>query len=139
MSDREIKGDNGVATHGIGDDHCRGIGAFGVGDTVNPSEGVTNIMDIGVIGGMSNGKIKRHHGVAAHGIGKCINCRVVALGVGDAVDPSEGVTNIVDVGVIGGMSDRKIKCHHRVAAHGVDERIGRGVGALGVGDAVNPN
>ncbi len=138
MSDRKIKGDNGVATHGIGDDHCRGVGAFGVGDAVNPSKGVTNVMDIGVVSGMSDRKVKGYNGVAAHGIGKCINCCVVAFGVGNAVDPSEGVTNVVDIGEIGGMSDREIKGDNGVAAYSVDKREGRGVGALGVGDTVNP-
>ena len=49
---------------------------------------------------MSDGKIKRYDRVAADGVRKCISRRVVAFGVGDAINPSQGVTDILNIGVI---------------------------------------
>ena len=39
----EVKSDDGVASHGIGQRDGRGVCAFGVGDIIDPSEGVAGV------------------------------------------------------------------------------------------------
>ena len=48
MSDRKVKGYHRIATGGIHKREGRGVGALGVGDTVNPSQGIADILNIGV-------------------------------------------------------------------------------------------
>ena len=43
MSDRKVKGYHRIATGGIHEGDCRGVGARGVGDAVNPGEGVAGV------------------------------------------------------------------------------------------------
>ena len=49
MSDGKIKRYDGVATRSIRNDNRWGVGTFCVSDAVNPSEGIANVVDIGVI------------------------------------------------------------------------------------------
>ena len=82
--------------------------------------------------------MQRHHAVATCRVGQRVGRRVGAFGVGIAIDPRVGVAfgHLVDAGVA--VIDGQVQRHHAVATCHVGQRVGRRVGAFGVGVAVNP-
>ena len=55
MSNGKIEFYHRVTSNRVRDNEGRGVRAFGVSDSVNPSEGVADILNIGEIGGMTDG------------------------------------------------------------------------------------
>ena len=61
----EVEGDDGVAAHGVGERHRRGVCALRVGHPVNPGEAVAGGLDIGVVGRLLDRQVQCGDAVAA--------------------------------------------------------------------------
>ena len=57
MSDGQVKGDDGVAACCVGQGVGDGVGAFGVGHTIDPGEAVASVDNLGKVRGLVDGKV----------------------------------------------------------------------------------
>ena len=139
VADDKRKVDGGVAARGIGDDH-------GVLTLIIKGNGVVDVVgqfvlddrgSEGTLGGIPDGEVQGDHTVAAHGIGEGDRRGVGALGVGDAVDPGEGVAGVNGDGAGRRLVDGQMQGDGGVASVGGAAGEGMGVAvALRVGLSV---
>ena len=103
LVDVQRKVDGGVAAFSVGDDNgviALHIVSGGVIDDVWQVILIDRHVEYGV-GRVSDGQVEGYQRVAVRGVGQREGGGVVALGVGHAVNPGEGVADIVNVGVVG--------------------------------------
>ena len=128
--DGQVERDHGVAALSVaaGDGVRGGAVALGVGDAVNPGVAVASFLNIGAVSLVLDGQVECDDGVAALRVSfhDGVGSGVVALGVGDAVNPGVAFARHLLVNSIG-FGIHADGCHHgRVAAAAVvdNHRVG---------------
>ena len=112
---REV--DGGVAALSVGDDDgvlALHIVCGGVIDDVWQVIFVDCHIEYGVRT-VSDGQVEGDQRVAVGGVGQRISGGAVALGVGHAINPSEGIADIMNVGVVGRLVDAEMQDGDAVA------------------------
>ena len=139
MVDGEVQRHGAVAACGVGQREGRLVGAFSVGLTVDPREGLASLLLVNALGDMVDGQVQRVDLRTAVGILVAVGV-VAADGVGLAVAgrPSVGLASRGRQGGVYRIVDGQMQRHHTVAACRIGQRVGRRVGALSVGHTVNP-
>ena len=145
MVDGEVECDDGVAALGVSSHDGVGGGAvaFGVGVAVNPDIAVAGRLRVGAVGLVLDGEVECDDGVATLRVSSHdgVGSGVVALGVGDAVNPGVAVASFLNIGAVSLVLDGQVECDDGVAALRVSSHDGMrcGVVAFGVSVAVNPD
>ena len=71
MSNSQVEGDQRVAVRGVGQREGGGAVALSVGHAIDPGEGVANIMNVGVVGGLVDGEMEDGDAVTEGDGGLC--------------------------------------------------------------------
>ena len=116
MSDGQVKGDDGVAACSVGQRVGNGVGAFGVGHSVNPGKAVASVDELGKVRGLVDGKVEGNDAVAfGDEGGQRVGEGSVSGGGEEEVEAVEGVAG-ADVTVNVNSDDRvHIQVHGQYA------------------------